>query len=108
MAATHAGHAVRRAKGVRFNSQEVGVNVTNAVTYAAVPREALAGAARRMLTVSEVVMMTVVPAGGQRIARRNALASVRADVVAARERAEALAAIVPAPAPLLTQEHAAS
>jgi hypothetical protein len=90
--------------------QEVGVNLTTAVTYTVAPRWAFVTATRRARSASETIMLAVVPHGGQRTARRNALSSVRADAVAARDRAEALAAMVPAPAPLLeiVEESAAS
>ncbi|MDX6287870.1 MAG: hypothetical protein QOG53_3355 [Frankiales bacterium] len=86
------------------------MRVVNAGTYAVAPREALSGAARRVLSTSEMFVMVLVPQGGQRTARRNALKSVRSDIDAARDRAEALAAIVPAQAgghPRMP-EHAAS
>jgi hypothetical protein len=71
------------------------MRVANAGTYAAAPRAALTGAARRVLSTSEMFVLVLAPSGGQRIARRNARASVRSDVIAARARAEALAAILP-------------
>ena len=77
------------------------MNLTTAVTYTVAPRWALSSATRRARSASETIMLAVVPQGGQRTARRNALASVRADAVAARDRAEAWAAMVPASAPLL-------
>jgi hypothetical protein len=45
------------------------------------------------------MLLTVAPSGGQRIARRNALAAVRRNDIAALERAEATAALVLATAP---------
>jgi hypothetical protein len=71
------------------------MRVANAGTYAAAPRAALTGAARRVLSTSEMFVLVLAPSGGQRIARRNALDSVESDAIAARDRAEALAAIVP-------------
>jgi hypothetical protein len=86
------------------------VHLTNAVTYTVVPRLAFVSAARRARTASEIMMLAVAPQGGQRTARRNALTSVRADTVAARERADMLAAIIAAQPPALDpgREHAAS
>jgi hypothetical protein len=50
-------------------------------------------------SLAETMLLTVAPSGGQRTARRNALAAVRRDDVAALERAEATAALVLAAAP---------
>jgi hypothetical protein len=48
-------------------------------------------------SVAEQMLLTVSPSGGQRTARRNALAAVRRDDVVARQRAEASAAFTPVP-----------
>jgi hypothetical protein len=82
------------------------MRVANTGTYAAAPRAALSGAARRVLNTGEMFVMVLVPQGGQRTARSNALGSVRSDLEHARDRAEALAAIIPAQS--AAQEHAAS
>jgi hypothetical protein len=50
-------------------------------------------------SLAETMLLTIVPSGGQRTARRNALAAVRRDDVAAVQRAEAMAALVLAAAP---------
>jgi hypothetical protein len=44
-------------------------------------------------TVAESIMLAAAPHGGQRTARENALASIRADRISARDRAEALDAV---------------
>ena len=75
------------------------MHLTNAVTYTFVPGLALASVARRARAASATIFLTVIPHGGQHTARRNALASVRADVRAARDRA-AVATLVP-PTPML-------
>jgi hypothetical protein len=43
-------------------------------------------------SAAEAMLLVIDPSGGQRTARRNALAAVQRDDVAARQRAEAAAA----------------
>ena len=54
-----------------------------------------ADATRAFVSASGQVMLVLVPHGGQRTARRNALHAVRNDVAAAHNRAEALASLLP-------------
>jgi hypothetical protein len=44
-------------------------------------------------SVAEAMLLAIAPSGGQRVARRNALAAVRRNDVVALQRAEAVAAM---------------
>lgn len=72
------------------------MNMRNTATYTRAPRVVLHDAARQVVNASEMLTMILAPHGGQRIARRNALNAVRSDTIAAQQRAEALASIIPA------------
>jgi len=48
-------------------------------------------------SAAEAMLLAIDPTGGQRTARRNALAAVRRDDVVARQRAEASAAFTSVP-----------